>query len=63
MHEMGVSITAPDQYGWLPIHRAAANNRDEIIRLLVGWGLRLKNEALTSGQRCISRQSVEVLQL
>src|SRR5690348_572929 len=38
MHEKGVSIMAPDQYGWLPIHRAAANNRDEIIRFLVRWG-------------------------
>lgn len=38
MYAAGVSVTEPDQYGWLPIHRAAANDRDEIIRLLVGWG-------------------------
>lgn len=38
LHNAGVSITAPDQYGWLPIHRAAANNRAEIIRSLVRWG-------------------------
>ena len=38
MHAAGVSVTDADQYGWLPIHRAAANDRDEIIRLLIGWG-------------------------
>lgn len=38
MHAAGVSITEPDQYGWLPIHRAAANDRDDIIRLLIEWG-------------------------
>ena len=38
MHASGASITEPDKYGWLPIHRAAANNRAEIIRLLVEWG-------------------------
>jgi ankyrin repeat protein len=38
MHAAGVSVTEPDQYGWLPIHRAAANDRAEIIRLLVEWG-------------------------
>ena len=38
LHAAGVSVTEPDQYGWLPIHRAAVNDRDEIIRLLVGWG-------------------------
>ena len=34
----GASVTEADQYGWQPIHRAAANDRDEIIRLLVEWG-------------------------
>ena len=38
MHAGGLSVIEPDQYGWLPIHRAAANDRDEIIRLLVEWG-------------------------
>jgi ankyrin repeat protein len=38
MHSAGASVTEPDEYGWLPIHRAAANDRDEIIRLLVEWG-------------------------
>jgi len=38
MYAEGVSVTEPDQYGWLPIHRAAANDRDDIIRLLVEWG-------------------------
>ena len=38
MHAAGVSVTEPDQYGWLPIHRAAANDREDIIRLLVEWG-------------------------
>jgi ankyrin repeat protein len=37
MYAAGVSVTEPDQYGWLPIHRAAANDRDKIIRLLVKW--------------------------
>jgi ankyrin repeat protein len=38
LHDAGVPVAEPDQYGWLPIHRAAANDRDEIIRLLVNWG-------------------------
>jgi cytohesin len=38
MHAAGVSVTQPDEYGWLPIHRAAANNRAEMVRLLVDWG-------------------------
>jgi ankyrin repeat protein len=38
MYAAGVSVTEPDQYGWLPIHRAAANDRDDMIRLLVEWG-------------------------
>jgi ankyrin repeat protein len=38
MYAAGVSITEPDQYGWLPIHRAATNDREDIIRLLVDWG-------------------------
>src|SRR6185295_1918672 len=38
MYTAGVSVTEPDQYGWLPIHRAAANDRDEIINLLIEWG-------------------------
>ena len=35
MHSAGVSVADRDQYGWLPIHRAAANDRCEIIKLLV----------------------------
>lgn len=38
MHRKGVLIDKADKYGWLPIHRAAANDRDEIIRLLIEWG-------------------------
>ena len=38
VHAAGVSVTEPDQFGWLPIHRAAANDRDDVIRLLVEWG-------------------------
>jgi ankyrin repeat protein len=38
MQAAGASVSEPDQYGWLPIHRAAANDRDEIIRLLIEWG-------------------------
>jgi len=37
MHDAGVAVTEPDQHGWLPIHRAAANDQAEIIRLLVAW--------------------------
>ena len=38
MHAAGVPVTEPDPYGWLPIHRAAANDRDDILRLLIEWG-------------------------
>lgn len=38
LHAAGTSVTETDQYGWLPIHSAAANNRDAIIRLLIEWG-------------------------
>jgi ankyrin repeat protein len=38
MHATGASVSEPDQYGWLPIHRAAANDRSEIIRFLIEWG-------------------------
>ena len=38
MHSAGVSVADRDQYGWLLIHRAAANDRCEIIKLLVEWG-------------------------
>jgi ankyrin repeat protein len=38
MRSAGLPIAEPDQYGWLPIHRAAANDRSEIVRLLVEWG-------------------------
>ena len=38
MYANGASVTKPDQYGWLPIHRAAANDRDKIIQLLIKWG-------------------------
>lgn len=37
MHEAGIPIALQDQYGWLPIHRAAANDHADIIRLLVAW--------------------------
>jgi len=38
MHAAGAPVDEPDEYGWLPIHRAAANDRDEIIGLLIDWG-------------------------
>lgn len=38
MQAAGASVSEPDKYGWLPIHRAAANDRAEIIRLLIEWG-------------------------
>jgi len=38
MQAAGASVSEPDQYGWLPIHRAAANDRAEIIPLLIEWG-------------------------
>jgi ankyrin repeat protein len=38
LHAAGAGVTEADQYGWLPIHRAAANDRDEMIRLLIEWG-------------------------
>ena len=38
LHLAGASVSEPDQYGWLPIHRAAANDWDDIIQLLVEWG-------------------------
>lgn len=34
----GVSVVDPDPYGWLPIHRAAANDRGDMIRLLLKRG-------------------------
>jgi hypothetical protein len=37
MHDAGASITEADEHGWLPIHRAAANDRDEIIKVLLEW--------------------------
>jgi ankyrin repeat protein len=30
----GASVTQADRFGWLPIHRAAVNNRDAIIQFL-----------------------------
>jgi serine/threonine-protein phosphatase 6 regulatory ankyrin repeat subunit B len=38
MYEAGVSVNESDEHGWLPLHRAAANDRDKIVRLLVEWG-------------------------
>ena len=38
MHKAGASVMAADRYGWLPIHRAATNDRDRIVRLLIKWG-------------------------
>jgi ankyrin repeat protein len=34
----GAAVTEADRFGWLPIHRAAANNREEMIDLLVERG-------------------------
>src|SRR4051794_19537864 len=38
LHANGVSILEPDQYGWIPLHRAAVSNRAGIVRLLLKWG-------------------------
>ena len=42
-YKAGASVTASDQYGWLPIHRASTDNRVAIIRLLIKWGSPLEN--------------------
>jgi ankyrin repeat protein len=34
----GSDVNESDQFGWLPIHRAAANNRDAVIAYLVAQG-------------------------
>jgi ankyrin repeat protein len=34
----GADVNQPDQYGWLPLHRAAANNRAPLIRYLLAQG-------------------------
>lgn len=34
----GADVNQPDRYGWLPIHRAAANNRALVIRYLLAQG-------------------------
>lgn len=36
--EGGSDVNAADEFGWLPIHRAAANNRDEVISYLIRAG-------------------------
>ena len=38
MCRAGASVTRPDKFGWLPIHRAAGNDQGEKIRLLLEWG-------------------------
>jgi ankyrin repeat protein len=35
---LGADVNEPDRYGWLPIHRAAANNRAQIIAYLLSHG-------------------------
>jgi ankyrin repeat protein len=35
---LGSNVNEPDRYGWLPIHRAAANDRDVIIAYLITQG-------------------------
>lgn len=34
----GANVNEPDRYGWLAIHRAAANDRDQVIAVLVAAG-------------------------
>jgi effector-binding domain-containing protein len=67
MYDAGASITQPDQHGWLPIHRAAANDRDEIINLLLEWGSPLEprgNEGWTPLHlACVSGSSRAVIAL
>jgi ankyrin repeat protein len=38
IYKAGASVTASDQHGWLPIHRASTNNHGRIVRLLISWG-------------------------
>jgi ankyrin repeat protein len=38
-HLAGASVSQPDRYGWLPIHRAAtAGRREDILQMLIAWG-------------------------
>ena len=34
----GTDVNESDEFGWLPIHRAAANNRDEVVTYLLTEG-------------------------
>lgn len=34
----GADVNETDQYGWLPVHRAAANNRDDVVSYLLAAG-------------------------
>ena len=43
--ESGFNINEPDQYGFLLIHRACANHRPEIVRLLIERGSSLEEPA------------------
>ena len=38
MHQAGALVAAAYRFGWLPIHRAASNDRDKIIQLLIKSG-------------------------
>jgi hypothetical protein len=40
--EGGSDVNATDQYGWLPLHRAAVNNRDQVIAYLARAGSALE---------------------
>jgi effector-binding domain-containing protein len=67
MHDAGASVTEGDEHGWLPIHRAAANDRDEIIKLLLQWGSPLEPRG-TEGWTplhlaCVSGSSCAVIAL
>ena len=67
LHAAGVPVTEPDGFGWLPIHRAAANDRDELIRHLLEWGSPLEatgtQEWTPSHLAAVSRSSRAVTAL
>jgi ankyrin repeat protein len=38
----GSDVNQPDRHGWLPLHRAAANDRGQVIRALLAAGSELE---------------------
>jgi ankyrin repeat protein len=42
--KLGYKINLPDQYGFLPIHRACANNKPQIASFLIESGSDINSE-------------------